>query len=65
MLDTETNAWLVTANYWDEQVFGDLSMQAPFTLDEPKKVRVILSNWSPIEARSHWTLRSATVVTTP
>ena len=65
VLDTEADKWLVTSYYWDGQDFGDRSMVAPFELSAPKRVQVILSNWSPSERRSEWTLRSAGVLKTP
>jgi hypothetical protein len=63
VLDVDANVWVSQRTYWSGQKGFDRAwMATPFTLDEPRKVRIVLSNWVPDARSSRWRLRELRLV---
>jgi hypothetical protein len=63
ILDTQADSWIAQQDYSARQrAFDRRTMAVGFTLSKPTAVRIILSNWAPVDATSRWIVRRAAIV---
>ena len=65
-LDADANSWLSTSHYWSGQRGFDAGVMATsFELTTPRRVRVVLSNWSASPYVSRWTVQQVVIAHAP
>lgn len=63
VFDVEANKWIAQTTYWSRQRgFGRKVMATQFSVLQPTKIEVILSNWVPKAQSSEWRLRTLRLV---